>query len=577
MMAMQQIHEDIFNVFGAVLSETDNSGNPTNLMMLDHGIILDTPISTSAQNALRKTCKPLNMRTLFSVEERNNASVEHLLTKQILHYIEVYGLNQPGTFDLEVDGGKIVTCRYVRSMTRGDLAFELRKLLAANAPIKDVESIKRLVKFTGLSYAIDDVANNEARIALFDPEKDTFKDGDDVVRWICYKCADSPLLIKSPEVIKALKASWFTDYRLLRRHIIPLAEVFNRHKPLLLAIKNDMTKAEINKISRLSKKLHVPIRESVSKRYVSGALSGAISKDALSAVSTRDKMKFLNLLAYKKAQNETDAFVIRNGKIHVAKNRPVWDLEDISRVESDIIDSLRADLGHLNGKSILLDPRVRYGLPTSRKQTMGHLPFGTTIDVAEGDISSGIYWEDAGGATDLDLSTIDVSGIRTGWGTINGYSNRTGIKYSGDEAYAENGAMEFMTSRDKDYGLFVNVFSGTTPATAYLVVGNQKEGRWIKDPIIREEITLTSRGTVLGFVRGKQFTVFQGRISDSMVSGEQERSVVARGMADFWTINRLFDVLGVNYSLDNDPEIVYDYDMRYNRISYDKLEKLMNI
>tara|TARA_R110000851_G_scaffold116715_2_gene243091 strand:- start:380 stop:2086 length:1707 start_codon:yes stop_codon:yes gene_type:complete len=565
--------QDVLDLFKAVVVDNTHKTATPNTMFANLGLILDFTPTAEQTRMLRAYYKPLEIRTLFSVEERENASMDQLLNKQILHYVEVYGLGMPGLFDLEFDGGTTVGMNYVKGIDVQELGMMVRDLLAQNAPVKDAELVKRIINEYNISYNIADIANNEVRISLFDVTKDRFRDGDDTVRWMCYAATQSALLIKSPEVIAAVKEHNYS-VAFLERHVLPLARVFNRHKKLIMAAKNINTRTAINKISRWSKQSHVPLHGAVSKRYVGEALAGRIDASVLGQISVRDKFKFLNLLDYKRQGYTKDAFVIRNGKIHIHEGRHVWTEKEIATVETDVLASLAEELAHLKDKSILLDSRVHYGLPVSRKQTVGNLPFGTRVVGEEEAVSAGIYWENKWGANDLDLSAINLNGDRTGWGQASGYDSND-IVYSGDVTDARNGAMEFLTSNDSEHGLFVNIYSGDDEVETEVVVGKKTSTRWIDEPIIREKTKLTSKGSLLGFVKGTDFIVFQGRMSNSQISGDREAGVVARGTADFWTVNRLFDAIGINYEVDKNEEVLYTNDITYKQFTYNKLEELL--
>lgn len=526
---------------------------------------------------IAETFKPLPLTTLFSVEEVESSTFHELICKQFLHYVEVYGLNAPGLFDLEVTKGKTSSVVYIRGVTQEELSGMVRKLLYANAPVKDAVGLKEIVNFYNISYNISLVANNELRVLLFDENKDRFDNGDDAVRYLCFKATSSALLIKSKEVINQIQTvSWNSAF--FEKHATVLARVFNRHKPLILAAKNMTTRSIINKISRMSKEHHVPVYEPLSKKFISEAVKGNVTDGMLDKMSVRDKFKFLNVIQYKETQSKLDAFIIRNGKIHISTDRKIIDKVALDVVKYRVLCSLKKDLDHLRGKNILLDKNVDYGLPISRKQCLGNLPFGTTVSVKGQSISSGIYWEDAWGATDLDLSTINISGSRTGWGAGRGYYKDSPINFSGDLTSAPSGAMEFMTSKVsmKDaYGLFVNVFRGSTPCRMELVVGTKTKDRWIGKSIVREKTELNSRGNVIGFVKDGKFVVYQGRLNNQMVSGTKDRAVVNKGTVDFWTVSKLFDSLGIYYDVEAKEDKSYDFDLSYSGFSFDKLENLL--
>lgn len=576
------MHGDTINgvleLFKVVVVEESQKTGEIDESLLSRGVVVDCSIDRKTKNILERAYQPLRVRTMFGVEERDNASFEQLIYKQVLHYVEVYGLDSPGLFDLEVDGGEKYAMTYVKGVTATEVSNMLRALLASNAPVKYAELVCRLVKEFDVGFDVNNVANNELRIMLFDQNKNIFTNGDDAVRWMVYWATGNALLIKSPEVIEAVRSKGYSK-RFFDDHAMVLGNVFNRHKRIILAAKDQATRTAINKITRQSKKYHIPIKEPISKRYVSGALTGEISPASLKHVSVRDKMKYLNLLSHKKQQSTIDAFVIRNGKIHIAEGRTVWSKKDIDRVEMDVLKSLFDDLVVLKGKKILLDPNVHYGLPISRKQAVGQLPFGTRVKVDLGDrgqLSSGIYWKNSGGATDLDLSTIDLDGNRTGWGQGSGYDRQNPITYSGDVTSAPSGAMEFMTSRKSSYALYVNIYSGMIGCEAEVVVGMKTKSEWIDKFAIREKITLTSRGSLIGFVHEDSFVVFQGKMGNGNVSGsKKEKAMVSRGASEFWTINSLFNALDIKFDVDRNPENVYHYDLTYNGFSYDKLEEVL--
>jgi len=566
---------EILDLFKVMVVDDSDRCATSNVEHIDRGLVMDF-IPTSRQlKVLKDVYKPLDVTTMFSREERDNADPYDLITKQLMHYIEVYGLGMPGLFNLEVTTDTIITMNYIRGVDKAELGELVRKLLYTNAPVKDTVVVKDIIDAYNVEYDINSVANNELRVILFDARNDTFVSGDDAVRYMCYVATGNTLLIKSKEVIGAI-SNTNIPLKFLERHVLPLAQVFNRHKRLILAVKDETNSLVINQIGRLSKTEHVPIRESVNKVFIAKALSNDIDLKVLDKISIRDKFKYLNLLAYKLEQLELDAFVIRNGKVHFERNRRIYDVEDIARVEAAVLESLKKDLAGLKGKKILLDGVVKYGLPISRKQSVGQLPFGTRIAIDGDRISAGIYWKNAWGAIDLDLSTIDVEGNRTGWGCYSGYDRKNPITYSGDVTYAPKGAMEFMTSAGSEYGLFVNIFNGTVGCDMEVVVGEDSDGsKWISKTIIREKMKLNSKQLIVGFVRGTDFVIYTGRLGNNRVIGSGKNPMVARGMTNFWTVNDLFNELDIDYDVDRNEETDYIYELGYESFSFDKLEGLL--
>ena len=281
----------LFKVMVADVSTLDTSN-------VSGGFVTNFTPTPLQLKTLREEFKPLDVVTLFTVEERETASLSYLLTKQVLHYIEVYGLDAPGLFNLEQKNGTVATLAYVRGVSKQELGDLVRSLLYANAPVKDATDLKAIIETYGIQFDVPKIRNNEMRVLLFRLGTDVFDNGDDAVRYMCYVATESALLIKSKEVIEAIeKCGSVFNTPFFNAHATVLAKVFHRHKNLILAAKTAENRHAINKISRLAKTLHVPVYESLSKRFVAEAYAGRVGASVLHGMSVRDKLKFLNLLS----------------------------------------------------------------------------------------------------------------------------------------------------------------------------------------------------------------------------------------------------------------------------------------
>jgi len=568
---------DLFNV--VVASETG-----LNLSHAPYGFVTNFQPTQEQIEVLRERFKALSIITLFSVRERETASLDQLLLKQLLHYVEVYGLESPGLFNLEVIGGRVQTISYVKAISIGELDKKITELLYANRPIDDIAPVLEIISHYKILYDFNKIKNNELKVALFDICRDTFVSGDDAVRYICYKATKSTLLIKSKDVIQKVAVSQPSD-EFLSKHVKPLAQVFNRHKRIILACKNKLNRGVINRISKLSKKAHVPIHEAVSKRFISSAVNGKVPTNLLDteAITLRDKLKYLNLIEYRLLELPFDTFLIRNGKVWAETERAILDPSKLTTLRELILKSICKDLSELRGKSILLDPAVDYGLPTSRKQVVGRLPFGTRVEVDPHDevLSAGIYWHNdswEGQSIDLDLSAISSSGGRTGWGHYSSFTSKD-IVFSGDITSAPEGAMEFMMVHPNEtnrYGLMVNVYKGPDECPMEIVVGSSNKKDWLDLAIIREKIVLKSKQSIIGFLKDDTFVVYTGRLSNSRVSAGKH-PVIDKGLGNLWTIKTLLDECKVKYDFVPKAGLVYDFDLTYQNFSLDKLEILLGV
>jgi hypothetical protein len=574
---------DTFKVM--VVEDRNKLSSPTSLYVKD-GFVTDFRPTTKQLKALTEVFRPIPVTTLFTVEERKNSDPWDLIEKQLLHYYEVYGLESPGLFNLEVTKGKIIVLGFVKGISKDELETLVQGVIYKNAPFAKLKELKEIIDEYKIPYDFDKIQNNEMKTLLYRDGKDTFTQGDDAVRYMVYKATDETLMIKSKEVIQKLKLSKL-PVSFLQKHEVPLARVWNRHKKLIMSVKNKSNKTVINKISRLSKTHHIPIKEAINKTFVGKALKDysygfgkGVTEQFLKNIPLRDKLKYLNLLEWKKLNNPDDVYIIRNGKIHFKKNVKQYSKVDIQCLIDNILTSITGDLSHLQGKNILLDGKVIYGLPTSQKQMFGNLPFGTQIMTDGKTISSGVYWKNDWGATDLDLSAVDEKGQRTGWGQYSAYDQKNPIAFSGDITNAPTGAMEFLTSDKKykgTYGLYVNIFSGQVGCSVELVIGNQTDTKWIKDPLIREKTQLRSHQNIIGFVRDGMFIVYNCRMGGGRTSNasKQTEILIQKGLAPMWTVERLFTNLGVPFDTVADATKKYDYDLTYSNFTIDKLEKML--
>lgn len=574
-------YENQIKLFGVMTLEKGQK-KEIDTTSVKRGVVTNFSPTAEQKKAINVHFETIKVTTLFSRDERLNSTPEELITKQILHYIEIYGLDAPGLFDLEVTKGKILPIRYIQGITKKELQSKMDGLLYSNSPVIDSALVKAVIEENDLKYDISKIQNNEIRCVLFNEKTDKFANGDDAVRYIVYKITGDTLLIKSKEVLAAVTLNKDTvTARFLENHMTELAAVFNRHKAIILSLKTKKTKTIINKISKLSKTLHVPIVEAINKKFINLALNGKIDiNKTLSKIDVRDKLKYLNLLEYKLAGHDFDIFNIRNGKIHKENSRKVYNHKTINVVKAAVLNSLKKDLKHLKKSKILLDKNVDFGLPISRKQTVGRVPFGTTVTVPMSKhISSGVFWKNSWGSSDLDLSSIDLSGSRTGWGQYSGYEDNN-VVFSGDMTNApdDTGAMEFLTSSQGSYGLNLNIYNGELDTSFELIVGDtdNKTDKWMNNVIFREKDTLKSKGNVVGFVKDNVFTVYKGRGEASRISSPTEKimGTINYGMTDFWTISRLLRTLNISFDI-NKVVTKYDHDLSYDGFQYEKLEKLL--
>jgi hypothetical protein len=99
--------------------------------------------------------------------------------------------------------------------------------------------------------------------------------------------------------------------------------------------------------------------------------------------------------------------------------------------------------------------------PTSEKNFVGDLPFGTFMDLKDSDSFIGIYWREEWGTRDFDLSVLDLNGGKIGWNSSY-YNKNQDIVYSGDMTSARPEATEIMLFKKgaPNGSVMVNRYSG---------------------------------------------------------------------------------------------------------------------
>jgi hypothetical protein len=224
--------------------------------------------------------------------------------------------------------------------------------------------------------------------------------------------------------------------------------------------------ATINKISKLSKTHHKPLVSNalneVTQRqleysdmhWLDNATPFALFK-AMTAVYTR--MQGQTAFNYR----------IRNGKSWYKKqNTPPFLMMSQN---FNILSNYVSKRWNFSNHTVYIPKKVEYAVPTSEKMFVGNIPTGTKFYGKK--LAVGIYWKDAWGARDLDLSATAISGQKIGWNA--GYSN-SALTYSGDITSAPNGAVEYLHCQNlinDPYIVRNNIYSGSDTSKYKIIVG----------------------------------------------------------------------------------------------------------
>ena len=463
---------------------------------------------------------PNNYNSTFyrSFNDIINRSEEALWVDQCMHYASTYGTGHTGTPYVPNDNPAHIDfteCKIIEPITKKEVIGKIEDMLNSGIALKNdtIDDIFELIGELQLNINLSNCKNREFLIRYHVNRVLPFDTVEETLQAINYVITGSACIVKDRATIQAyrdfayeaclsvVENFEYLEEAFLNRHTEKeWASIFNRYKPLFLALRtsqptydgNDMIhtflRAKINKISKLSKKHHVPTVMPMSTKFLTPEY---INNDKLTYQSRlwlrnyQDRslfelVKYYNAIQKRKEGKFTDTINIRNGKSWVKKSS--WELneDNLDKLSSQVRRSISHKMREkLQGKTLNLPSGLGITLPTSEKNFIGTLPIGSYIDVMpEDNLIVGIYWKGEDGARDLDLSFTDIDGQTISW--CNSYNDEgSNIVYSGDMTYADPEASEYLLFRnDIPNGIFMcNNYSGTPEAKYTFIVARLPEGK----------------------------------------------------------------------------------------------------
>ena len=431
-----------------------------------------------------------------------NKSRFELFVDQVLHYWSTYGTNFEGdTYVPNINPEEPAwdTYKVINSCTYKDLYDKCINMINSGIALKS-DTVRYVTDYI-INYSIiynepidvDAIRNREAMTIICKSLNILPKDGAKLFAYIVYVTTGETMIVNNREMrnlIKKVTFSWrsaevLNIWKLLNEdQLIALSSVFNRYKELFIAYKSKSahTVSIINKIGRLSKKHHKPMQrgywETVLSRNPLEVMS-TIEKEAAKAtnyklISVMQSIRERLLIA---AGEGDHLFIIRNGKVYtkeseyLALDSRYYHWEDVYEVcKKQLIKNLSNKREALDNPIIKLPESYHLSCPTSEKNFVGNIPFGSYCDLGNHAIM-GIYWKESWGANDLDLSYENINGERIGW---NSSYNKDGVVYSGDLTSAPNGANELLyIENNAPAGIvYVNKYSGDFMTKFKMFFGN---------------------------------------------------------------------------------------------------------
>jgi hypothetical protein len=504
-----------------------------------------------------------------------------LLMEQLFHYFSTYGSRFQGEVYIPDEVLNIpdlkLNFKVIKACSEEELQEKCLALLRSGIALKE-ETIDDLLSilhdeleydFTGK----ENIRNKEAIIKIADRYDIYPENNVEFLRYVIYKTTKETLLIKNNDLINDIKQSKFNPTYLFESFgLEKMAEIFNRFKPLFLAYKNRAPKV-INKISKLSKIYHKPLISNPLNNATNILLENS-DLHWLENASPFALFKALSACYSRMYGQDTFVYRIRNGKSWTKKSIGT----SVNELNYDFILGYLKSKYRFEGRKFYFLEDVEFALPTSEKMFVGNIPTGTRFFGER--LAVGIYWENAWGAYDLDLSGLNIAG-KIGWNAA--YNQNSGqLMYSGDITSAPNGAVEYLYA---NRGLMAptlvmnNVFNGNSDCGYKIVIGkgDAVSYDYMMNPnnlFAEAKCQSVQKQTVLGMLLPKDgrqcFVLLNFGAGHAHVSGNTEISVMAtNALYQQWYEPISFNLLIQELR----AEIVYDKENADFDFSLENLEK----
>ena len=408
---------------------------------------------------------PNNINTTFYKEWSNitNKSRSELLIDQIIHYHSTYGSNFQA--QAYVPNGTPTVVGYndikvIMPITIDELEEKVQKMLYSGIALKEetVTDLIELINLHNLFMDIDLIKNKEAMMHFCKQLGKYPTDPVEMVRFLVFLYTEQTLLIKSPEVLFKIKA----NHQDITQHINnyglkKLSSVFYRFKVLFLAMKKHNS-IVINKLRRLAKKNHKPMKNNLWQNVLNASNSelNQITDKQIDQLSNFKKLSLMQAIKTRSKKTGIVPVKVRNGKLFIKEKEQNYDAYThtnfLDRLKNSVIESLSN-----KACRIKLPTNINLVAPTSEKTFVGHIPYGSYVNMNDNAIV-GINWKNEDGARDLDLSMVNIKGKKIGWNT--NYES-DGVLYSGDMTNADPEATELLYCKTgmPDGIVMVNAYS----------------------------------------------------------------------------------------------------------------------
>ena len=503
----------------------------------DNNILMNIP-----QTVIDSYCYLYNINTRFFYNNYNEVlskSRGELWVDQVIHYFTTYGYEAFGfkanawipSDELKPPEDYPNKFRVIQLLSEGECKARFTSFLKESlASIEDEQERYFLEKLFEEEYYIgnvDDIKSKEVKMIYCKIRGIVPNNPEDFLRFLVYLCTDRVTLIKDKETIETIKNCSYNfnakTYFEMYLDYTELAQIFFRYKPIFLAFKKHEGCAPIiNKIRRLADTYHRPQSQVGVKNY--SQCTKFAKANIRKRASNRELVKLINY--YLNRYN--NLYNIRNGKIWIGEKKTGdnFTVLDLILLLKELKDRLK---NTYKDKLFLLPEGLMYAIPTTEKQMMGPIPWGSFIKIPDKQVSIGISWENQEDTrVDLDLHARSAT-EHLGWNwQYSSYGKD--IVYSGDMTDGEHGASEALGFFDYDseepFVFSINKYSGpkNTKFNFFVSEATKEKNPYNKTKQLITPITMSTESDMqLGFFRKGIFVFCGGSLSEGRVPREQRK------------------------------------------------------
>lgn len=491
-----------------------------------------------------------------------------LLIDQLLHYASTYGTGhtQEGNGYVPNQGAQdvpdLAIYKVISPISETELAYRCIQLGSSGINLSTevvafcANIIHAVIAAEDARTVIETLTSRELKAALYDRFNLSPLEKFDLLRYICSKQLGQPMIIQNKEQIYAIKnnTTKFDFTTLTEEQVKNLSSIFLRYKNWLLAFKNEKNAPVLNKMRRLAKKTHTPLKPGFWETLLDKKPSIETVQSRLKEISAFKKVQLYMACKERLLQFPYRAFLVRNQKLYWKQNNLTSDVQYFKDLMYHIGMSI------CPGKKVRLPKNFRLACPSSEKSFIGNLPLGTAYKFADEDAFMGIYWRGEWGTQDFDLHFFDTRGQHIGWNSQ--FKNEEqSVMFSGDMTSANPEATElmYMANGCPEGFLSVDRYNGAQGSRFDIILGSEEitdmKLNYMVDPNnihLRVECTSDTREQTCAYVKDNQFVLMSFKTGNQQVPDNPALiNILAQKSECFLYLDEVCEVVPDDYEGDD--------------------------